>query len=121
MILVLFVVAGGEVDYVTWEDLLVGRQVAAYGRTYQIYACDAFTRQWLREHKGVTDMAPDDPSLVPRDHYGDTMKKNSPTRGASDDGEGKRPDYRKQPVPFSCPAFFFNMSNHVAEMSWCVL
>ena len=24
------------------------------------------------------------------------MRKNSPTRGASDDGEGKRPDYRKQ-------------------------
>ena len=39
-------------DYYMPEDLKIGSEVVVFGRTCQIYDCDAHTREWYRQNLG---------------------------------------------------------------------
>ncbi|EIE20196.1 hypothetical protein COCSUDRAFT_67526 [Coccomyxa subellipsoidea C-169] len=43
--------------YYRWQELRIGGQIEVFGRKVMIYDCDAFTRQWIKEHLQLPDAA----------------------------------------------------------------
>ncbi len=68
---------------VSMESLIVGETISIYGRTFKIYECDDFTREFYAQHgieQGADFQAPDDPwgqasQLVQRGGEGEHRKK----------------------------------------------
>lgn len=72
----------GDVEYYSWQDLVIGNEVTFYGRTYMIVNCDAATRSWFQERgydQGPAAEIPMDAAATARkagerkEHYGKVM------------------------------------------------
>jgi hypothetical protein len=96
------------------EDLIVGQKINIFGRECTIYDCDAFTRAWYKERKGI------DQKHLSVDHSSSRIMYQAPTAyngfGSEEDSLGSvkalvpRPPRKDEKKVFKCDMHILRFS-----------